>query len=387
MNIILKSVILSSILVFILSGCSGGFLNEGASKIRASIPSKSETSGFDAIFFKDNALKDNIINKEEYFSISLLSANICGFRESSWSDLTLFDDSNSKLENEINNDCKRVSKRSNNLERITRGEIAIIVNTGEVSSTKSLSSTSADLKTKGRVIYYNDDMRESGQMINALNLPIYGPKKYNGKNVIFELWMLELDNNESKKTKSLLTSLSSLGGKAYPPSAPILGVLNTLGGAFLSGNQDDVEAHYEMRFDVKGPKNSTISRIPLTEGYYAILREENRNKDSKWDRIKVNEKLGELCLSEGDKCVKPYKEQTWFLIKVARETKESAIDIEFGEELGNFLKKLDTQKAEDFDKTKSALKILEGELEKLTCVNKKNKLCKKKEEDKNAKTN
>jgi hypothetical protein len=372
----------AGILALLLSGCTSGFLNEGATKVRSStVASPGETPKFKSIYYKpesqDTSIDKRIIRKGEYFSISLLSAYICGFREGRGLDMFSYDHSNPRGDEDApSKGCNYGgAMKIGRDDRVTRGEISILANAGEASNTKSLSINPSDASAKGRVIYYNDDIRESGQLINAVNLPIYGPKEYQGKNVIFELWMLELDNEENNEVRSLLDTLSELGGKAYPPSSPILGVLNTLGGAFLSGNQDDVEARFQMRFDVPAGDNSSIARLVLAEGYYAFVREENRDMNPEWDRFTVNEGMGELCSADAEtgKCKSEnnntYRDRTWFLVRIARESRESALDIEYGEQLAVFLEQLETHESADLNKTKSALDNLGIELTSLVCGN------------------
>ncbi|MEE3528637.1 hypothetical protein QO167_29825, partial [Pseudomonas aeruginosa] len=82
--------------------------------------------------------------------------------------------------------------------RSTQGEIAITASAGERGATSNgLSFNPADIKRNGRVVYYNEDIRESGQLINALNIPIYGPKTYDGGTFFVDLAILELDENEN----------------------------------------------------------------------------------------------------------------------------------------------------------------------------------------------
>jgi len=360
---------------FLLAGCTSAFLNEGSIQARLSPANNQIASSFKQIYFKPSETL-NKIEHDDHFSISLLSSHLCGFRETRtpW-ELFTPDKSNPSrvIKGTDSSVCtydKLISSKASH--RTTRGEIAIIANVGEMSTTQTQVINPADKGEKGRVIYYNDDIRESGQLINAINIPIYGPRKYTGKNVFLDLWMLELDNNENKKTTALLGSLAEMGAKSYPPASPILGVLNTLGAAFLSGNKDDIEAHFQMRFDVPGPNSgSFIARLPLAEGYYALIREENRNIDTDWNTIGVNESLGVLCNATNGTCINEvnntYRDRTWFLIRIAKETKESAVDIEYGEELNNFSKRLDLYRTSDFDSSKASIDSLTASLKKLIC--------------------
>ena len=81
--------------------------------------------------------------------------------------------------------------------------------------------------------------------------------------------------------------------------------------------------------------------------------------------MKVNEALGELCLiSDTDKsCKDTYRDRTWFLIRIAKETADAALDIESGEKVSSFLKIVNESK--DFEVITKAADSLKDELEKL----------------------
>lgn len=384
-NIIACGGILSSLFLLAV-GCSGIFLNEGATRVRATQPSTGET-GFNAIYFEpnDSATEEAKIKKGEYFSLTMLSAFICDFRERRGLDIFLYDKTNQSGDGQDVGCTYGGLYKSSGHKRVTRGEITLIVNSGESSKTKSLTMNPSDVPSNGRVIYYNDDIRESGQLINALNLPIYGPKKYNGKNFLFEMWMLELDGNENDRIKALLDTLADIGGTAYPPSSPILNLLNHLGGAILAGRGDDLEARFQMRFDVAPPTEgqagtiqylSKVHRLPLMEGYYAFVREENRDLTPEWSKIGVNKKLGVLCNYdlENQTCINKndpfnenntYRDRTWFLVRVARESADAALDIEYGEALSKFLERLDQFEAEDSAEAIAEIDKLEEKIREL----------------------
>ncbi|MBN0856463.1 hypothetical protein JTL95_38625, partial [Pseudomonas aeruginosa] len=114
---------------------------------------------------------------------------------------------------------------------------AITASAGERGATSNgLSFNPADIKRNGRVVYYNEDIRESGQLINALNIPIYGPKTYDGGTFFVDLAILELDENENKQSRKLLQELAKVGSASYAPGTPVLNLLNSLGDALLSAN-------------------------------------------------------------------------------------------------------------------------------------------------------
>ena len=123
----------------------------------------------------------------------------------------------------------------------------------------------------GRVVYCNEDIRETGQLLNSINIPVYGLITYKKGLLEFRLALIELDEKEDKGAQEFVSSLAPIGGTIYPPSAPVLGVLNKLGETFIRTNRDDVEFAFQATFDPPS-KKSRVYRMPLQEGYYAILR-------------------------------------------------------------------------------------------------------------------
>lgn len=252
----------------LLGGCAAPFLNEGASQVRhVQVKSASGDLPAPALYFNKEGLSDRLIQEGDYFSVSLLSAHICQFTESSKRDGLIIDRSNPVGRSKKIGCAQGGASKPAEVGRITRGEVAILANFGETSPGKGFLNSYADLERSGRVIYYNNDIRKSGQLINAINMPIFGPKQYNGKSVFFDFWMLELDGAENENFRSLMSSMAALGGKAYPPSAPVVGVLNFLGGAFLKGNADDVEFHYQMKFDPPAPESKSALAAPEVLGF------------------------------------------------------------------------------------------------------------------------
>lgn len=130
----------------------------------------------------------------------------------------------------------------------SRGEIAILADVREYDGTDGL-TFSSDAMTKARLVYYSGDVRQheqddTGQFLSHGSIPLWGPTTYNGGIVLVRFWIIELDQEESEELKVLLTRLADIGGTAYAPAAPILGVLSELGNGLLSGAQDDVEGEY-----------------------------------------------------------------------------------------------------------------------------------------------
>jgi hypothetical protein len=156
----------------------------------------------------------------------------------------------------------------------TRGEIAIVVRAFELSKGQDLDfrSTAAE---SGRLIYYSDDVREK-QFLNFSFLPVYGPITYRGNPVVLQIYILELDS-ESEKLKPLLSTLAKVGSSLYAPASPVLSLVESLGGAFLSGNQDDVAFRYSL---VLHPDQGYAGMdYPVLEaGHYVFIRKADRRE-------------------------------------------------------------------------------------------------------------
>jgi hypothetical protein len=304
------------------------------------------------------------ISKGEAISVKLTAAYICDFRESikarDW-----FSSSNAGAE-----PCAGGDGNVNDFggAQNTRGEIAILANVGERTTTTGLTFNPADIQRNGRVVYYNEDVRESGQLINALNIPLYGPKSYEGGTFFMDLAIMELDNDENEQGRQLLQELAKVGSAAYAPGTPVLNLLNTLGGALLGANGDDVELRYQMEFDptyigntladsqtVMAPRTS---RAPLREGYYAIVRMERRDTLPDFESLKITEGNHSPYISDPAGVL--FKGGSWLLIRVAREDHSQAAPQDFATKLTDVLnpsgKTESTRKAE----LEAIVKAVEG---------------------------
>lgn len=341
-------------------GCTNNLHhNEGASQVAHSADGSRIASIFLPYRGKGTTPQDKPIEKGEAFSIKLVSAYICDFRESTgpsdW-----FSRSNSGA-----TPCDGGDGNFNLIgsANYTRGEIAIIANAGERNDTSAgLTFDPSDVRNRGRVVYYNEDIRESGQLINALNIPVYGPKSYDGGPFFMDLAVLELDNDESEQSRQLLQELANIGSAAYAPGTPVLNLLNTLGGALLGANGDDVELRYQLEFDPPytgksqanslSMRNRTTSYAPLREGYYALVRMEDRNQLPPFDLLKVTD--GKYNPMLGIQMAEPtppkaskyrlYKDSSWLLLRVSREDHSQALTQDLSAKTADFLKALGEKK-------------------------------------------
>jgi len=89
---------------------------------------------------------------------------------------------------------------------------------------------------------------EEGQFLNLTNMPIYGPITYNGYPIGIVISVIEIDAN-SAQISALLGTLASAGAMAYPPAAPVLPLLDSLGQSLLSSGTDDIEFRFTFALD------------------------------------------------------------------------------------------------------------------------------------------
>lgn len=351
---LLKHCICAPILLA-LAGCTQCLHhNEGATQIAHSPDGKHIRSIFIPDPGRNPRANDHPIEKGEAFSIKLISAYICDFRESSDPKDWLSRSNAGALPCEGGDGNTSLPGFAN----YTRGEIAIIVNAGERNDgVTGLTFNPADIQRNGRIVYYNEDIRESGQLINALNIPVYGPKTYEGGSFFMDWAILELDNDESAQSRQLLQELAKIGSAAYAPGTPVLNLLNTLGGAMLGANGDDVELRYQVEFDPPysglTKKGSTTARkrlthhAPLREGYYVIVREENRNQLPPFEKLRVSQGKYNPLLGIKDAPDQPYrlyKDRSWLLVRVSREDHDQALTQDTSAKAAQFLEQLSKDK-------------------------------------------
>jgi hypothetical protein len=321
-----------------MSACSTFYYNEGTSRV---VVQDKAGSQFVGTYVDPSKIGDDkaVIQKGEAFSVRLISAFICDFHEAAWFDLF----------GRSNDADKPCAGGDGGQGEVTRGEITIVTNLGERTDGAGVSFNPADLNTVGRVVYYNEDVRETGQLINALNLPVFGPETYNGGPFFMDWSILELDNQENSSARGILNSLATIGGTAFPSSSPVLAVLNNVGTVLLKNGKDDIEMRYQFEFDpafsgittaVAGvAKESLVFRMPLKEGYFAILRRENRDA---LPSLKVGDAGGNLsvCKNEGFLCDagnQPYRGSTWLLLRIAREDNVMAKKFDTANEVADFM--------------------------------------------------
>ncbi len=304
-------------------GLNSPDLNEGS--VRAGFkPANDLGGGLSSVLYAAPGGAVSPIKANQMMMISLISGYICDFRENAFSINPL------AATNRGSSTCGTAGFFFDTAGVATRGEVAI------TAAYNVRGSDSSD--NEPRIIYYNDDVRESGQLFNFQNIPIYGPFPAPQASSVLTLNILELDAEENQETSAVLAKLSQLGqGFGSPLSGSVFGALTSVGQAFVSSNEDDREFAFEMGFDPAQPTSdpSSVHRNSLREGYYAVLRKERRDRTDHFRNLVICPERGVLVPgSSAADCQTDayYNRDTWLLLRVSREDK-NAVKAQYRERL------------------------------------------------------
>ncbi len=234
------------------------------------------------------------------------------------------------------------------------GEIAVIAKVYEDDKIRDQSLGSIK---DGRLVYYSEDVAKTGQTLNALGIPMYGPIIYNGNSLVMEFYIVEKDQEKSAELASILKVTAELGGKAYPPGSPYLDILGKLGSTILMSNKDDLEVEYKLVMQPNDGKKD-LPKLLLQTGNYVLLRKlENREIPIDWEKIKLNENNGMLLkINEGDgQASTPFTEMSYIVIQVNTADPGRAKDTAEAQTLSEFQLKQEKTLTENINDLKNNL--------------------------------
>ncbi|MEM6973512.1 MAG: hypothetical protein AAF577_11965 [Pseudomonadota bacterium] len=303
-----------------LTACSGYELNEGqvrGGRATAPATTTSEGSPLSGALFLPDASSNDVLRVGDDVQITLVSAYICNFREAGGilNEPFGFATTNNQRQSDI---CVEDGQGSRFRGSATRGEIAILAGF----QFNGVDGATSDVPGE-RVVYYNEDVRETGQLLNFLNLPLYGPAPYHLASARLRLSILELDQAEVEEQVAILNALADAGTTyASPVYGPTIGVLSSIGEALLRSNDDDVEFGFDMGFDAPN-QASNLRRNLLREGYLAFIRRERRSDQNHFDDLHICPDRGVIAVGScgPDESVSEpyYAGATWLLLRISKE--------------------------------------------------------------------
>jgi hypothetical protein len=212
-------------------------------------------------------------------------------------------------------DCNE-SPIGNPFRRFNRNcEIAILFKAFELTEGQDF-NFKPGAEREARLVYFSHDV-QPGQFFNFHNLPIYGPLGYNGRPIGIDIFIIEIDV-EDQQAFALLKSLASIGAKAYPPAAPVLGVLDQLGSALLSSGTDDIGFRYSMVLDPSGGYGGVASST-AEAGDYVFIRQEYRSRSTDWSALLMDYNTGRVWKKgQNGSPVELYKDNTYLTVQVLK---------------------------------------------------------------------
>jgi len=231
------------------------------------------------------------------------------------------------------------------------GEIAIVVKAFEFGQGGDF-DFGPDSVRDGRLVYYSADV-EKGQVLNFNNLPVYGPITYAGNPIGIDIYVIEIDA-EDAQISALLGTLASFGAKAYPPAAPVLPVLNSLGQALLDGGTNDVEMRFTLMLD-PGAGYAGVSHPTVEAGDYVFVKQDDRIATTPWRDLVVDTNTGRV-YRDG----RAYDADTYLTFQINKNLSSTDIDLSQNT-FGSFLDELEQ---EDLERAEELDPFL-GEIEKL----------------------
>ena len=335
----LKMAIVGVISAALVAACSGNSadLNEGSVRAGFAGSSVNPQQANATLYAAPAGLAGPpVIDGGDFVMITALSGYICDFRENGLT-INAFADSNRGAEPCLGGSTDIFDFESRG--EATRGEIAI-------TARYEVRGTTTD-PAEDRVIFFSDDVRETGQFLNFANLPVYGPVAAPKASSILKLQIFELDAEENKENAAVLNKLAELGALVPSPVAGgAFSVLSKLGTAFVTSNKDDREFSFELGFD---PTKATpvLRRNPLRAGYYALIRRERRDQFDHFDDLVICPAEGILAeksagQTEAAACAAgvPYHGSTWLLLRVTEEDQD-VVEAQFRAQLLSTLQQAD----------------------------------------------
>ncbi len=199
-----------------------------------------------------------------------------------------------------------------------RGDIAIVASVRERGVGDDFNFNAGSENT-GRVVFFQRNVAPEAPL-NLANLPIYGPATYTGKPLMVTLHIIEVDEASGTAASSLVDTLANLAKTVTPVNAAAISVLNSLGGALLRSNKNDIIAEYRAEFLPGEAEHQAVKTMALEYGNYAFVVSKTPGDWHIWNNYLFDQRNARIFTGtpERGSCGGALKDHTWLTFQVNR---------------------------------------------------------------------
>ena len=144
-----------------------------------------------------------------------------------------------------------------------KGEIALVL------------SFEAGNLARNSVLIYASEGQTLGSLLDLDDMPIIGPVKFQGDDIMVRIVMIELDQIENQAQKQFIRALANVGSTLAPEIGPALAIAQPIADFIISQNADDVIIDHRLSLQ-RVTKGQLATRNVLLYGTYALLFQEDR---------------------------------------------------------------------------------------------------------------
>lgn len=241
------------------------------------------------------------------------------------------------------------------------GEVAVIARVYE--ATKQSGNAFKTAVRSGRLVHLSAGVKSDGQYLNFSSLPLYGPITYNGKPMIMEVYVMEMDKIKSQRQRRLLNFLARAGGTPHAPSSPVLKMLEAVGETLMDNPEGDRTIKFRM---VLYPEieDNLLNAAKLRVGNYVFVKQKDEEDKVPWKSLRLNKVTGRL-VRNGNK--QNWKEKSYVIVHLNKGYNSAEMDA--AQLYGQVLDSLDEETLSDQSKMSVLMSRLQQGLREINARN------------------
>ena len=144
-----------------------------------------------------------------------------------------------------------------------KGEIALIL------------SFETGALARNSILIYSSEGQTLGSLLDLDDMPIIGPVKFSGDDIMVRIVMIELDQIENEAQKQFIRAIANVGTTLAPEIGPALAIAQPIADFIISQNADDVVIDHRFSLQ-RVTQGQQATRNVLLYGTYALLFQEDR---------------------------------------------------------------------------------------------------------------